>query len=109
MSKIALEGNASGTGTFTVAAPNTNTNYTITLPTSTGTLLTTGNTAENVQFGSLGVGTGASGTTGEIRATNNVTAYYSSDRKFKENIKPIEGAIDKVMAIGGNTFDWTDA
>lgn len=41
MSKIALEGNASGTGTFTVAAPNTNTNYTITLPESSGTLATT--------------------------------------------------------------------
>ena len=41
MSKIALEGNASGTGTFTLAAPNTNTNYTITLPQSSGTLATT--------------------------------------------------------------------
>jgi len=42
MSKIALEGNASGTGTFTIAGPNTNTNYTITLPQETGTLVTTG-------------------------------------------------------------------
>ena len=67
------------------------------------------NTASSVQFGSFGVGTAASGTTGEIRATNNVTAFYSSDRKFKENIKPIEGALDKVMSIGGKTFDWTDA
>lgn len=41
MSKIALEGNASGTGTFTIAAPNTNTNYSITLPESSGTLATT--------------------------------------------------------------------
>ena len=67
------------------------------------------NTSSSVQFGSFGVGTAASGTGGEIRATNNVTAFYSSDRKFKENIKPIEGALDKVMAIGGKTFDWTDA
>lgn len=65
-------------------------------------------TTANVQFGSLGVGTAASGTTGEIRATNNVTAYYSSDRKFKENIQPIVNALDKVVAIGGKTFDWTD-
>ena len=41
MSKIALEGNASGTGTFTVAAPNTNSNFTLTLPESSGTLATT--------------------------------------------------------------------
>jgi len=66
------------------------------------------NTASNVQFGSFGVGTAASGTTGEIRATNNVTAFYSSDRKFKENIKPIEGALEKVVAIDGKTFDWTE-
>jgi len=66
------------------------------------------NTASNVQFGSFGVGTAASGTTGEIRATNNVTAFYSSDRKFKENIKPISNAVETVSAIGGVMFDWTD-
>jgi len=63
----------------------------------------------NVYSGSLGVGTAASGTTGEIRATNNITAYYSSDAKFKENIKPIPNALDAVDAIGGKLFDWTDA
>jgi hypothetical protein len=62
-----------------------------------------------VQFGSFGVGTAASGTTGEIRATNNVTAYYSSDKQFKENVQPIQNATKKVAAIGGKTFDWTDA
>jgi hypothetical protein len=59
-------------------------------------------------MGSLGVGVAASGTTGEIRATNNITAFYTSDRKFKENIKPIENALDKVIEIGGKTFDWSD-
>jgi hypothetical protein len=39
MSKIALSGNASGTGTLTIAAPNTNTDRTLTLPDSTGTIL----------------------------------------------------------------------
>jgi len=65
-------------------------------------------TSANVQFGSLGVGTAASGTTGEIRATNNITAYYSSDQKFKENVQQIENALEKVMSIGGKTFDWTE-
>ena len=41
MSKIALSGNASGTGTFTVASPNSNTDRTLTLPDATGTILTT--------------------------------------------------------------------
>lgn len=65
-------------------------------------------TASNVQFSSLGVGTAASGTAGEIRATNNVTAYYTSDIKFKENIRTIPNALTTVLAIGGKLFDWTD-
>lgn len=44
MSKIALSGNASGTGTLTVAAPNTNSDYTLTLPVETGTVTTSGST-----------------------------------------------------------------
>ena len=65
-------------------------------------------TSNDVQFDSFGVGTAASGTTGEIRATNNITAYYSSDKKFKENVQDIDNALNKVDAIGGKTFDWTD-
>lgn len=65
-------------------------------------------TASSTQLGSLGVGTTASGTTGEIRATNNVTAYYSSDRRLKENIRDIPSAVNAVEAIGGKLFDWTD-
>lgn len=65
-------------------------------------------TNDDVRFNSLGVGTSGSGTTGEIRATNNVTAYYSSDERLKENIKDIEAATDKVLAIGGKTFEWKD-
>jgi hypothetical protein len=41
MSKVAIQGNASGTGVFTIAAPNTNTDRTLTLPDEAGTVLTT--------------------------------------------------------------------
>jgi len=40
MSKLALKGNASGTGTFTLEAPNSNTDRTLTLPDEAGTVLT---------------------------------------------------------------------
>jgi hypothetical protein len=40
MSKVKIQGNASGTGIFTVAAPATNTDRTITLPDSAGVILT---------------------------------------------------------------------
>jgi hypothetical protein len=62
----------------------------------------------SVVTSSLGVGTPASGVTGEIRAANNVTAYFSSDKKFKENVQTISDALSKVESIGGKTFDWTD-
>jgi hypothetical protein len=41
MSKVKIEGNASGTGTLTIAAPNTNIDRTLTLPDGAGELLTT--------------------------------------------------------------------
>ena len=41
MSKIALSGNASGTGTFTLASPNSNSDRTLNLPDESGTLLST--------------------------------------------------------------------
>jgi hypothetical protein len=58
--------------------------------------------------GALGVGTAASGTNGEIRATNEVTAYYSSDINLKTNIVPIENALDKLKQVSGVMFDWKD-
>ena len=65
-------------------------------------------TGDDVQFDSLGIGTAASGTTGEIRATNDITAYYSSDERLKENVVQLEGALDKVKAMRGVTFDWKE-
>ena len=60
-------------------------------------------TSSNVQFNSLGVGTAGSATTGEIRATNEITAYYS-DRRLKENVKVIDNAVDKVLLLNGITY-----
>ena len=55
-------------------------------------------TSSNVQFNSLGVGTAGSATAGEIRATNNITAYYS-DERLKTKIGDIEDPLSKVHAI----------
>jgi hypothetical protein len=52
MSKIALSGNASGTGTLTIVAPNTNTDRTLNLPDSAGTLATAESTL--TQFSASG-------------------------------------------------------
>jgi hypothetical protein len=67
------------------------------------------NTGASVQFGSFGVGTAASGTTGEIRATNEVTAYYSSDERLKENIVVIDDALGKLKQVRGVMYDWKNS
>jgi hypothetical protein len=93
-----LSGNAS-TATSATSATSATTATTATTANAT-------NTANNFQMNSLGVGTAGSGTAGEIRATNNVTAYYSSDIKFKENVRNIPNAAATAAAIGGKLFDW---
>jgi len=44
MSKVKIEGNASGTGTLTISAPNTNTDRSLTLPDTAGEVLVTDGT-----------------------------------------------------------------
>jgi hypothetical protein len=101
---VVVNGGALGT-------PSSGTLTNCTFPTlnqnTTGSAATFTSTSQNSQFNSLGVGTAGSATAGEIRATNNVTAYYTSDIKFKENIQPITGAGEIIRAIGGDYFDWT--
>lgn len=60
-------------------------------------------TAANIQFGSLGIGTAASGTSGEIRASNQITSFFS-DERLKENIESISDALKKVISLRGVTY-----
>jgi hypothetical protein len=47
---------------------------------------------------------------GDLTVKGDVIAYGSpSDKKYKENIKPIESALDKAMQLQGVTFDWKDS
>jgi len=61
-----------------------------------------------VTSGALGVNIDPSTTDGRIDATNDVVAYSTSDKRLKENIKPIKNALDKVMNISGVSFDWKE-
>jgi len=46
--------------------------------------------------------------TGQLRVTDDITAFYSSDSRLKDNITKISDPLDKVLSISGNTFDWND-
>jgi hypothetical protein len=51
--------------------------------------------------------TGALTVSGNITATGEITAYYS-DSRLKTNVSKIDGALGKVMAINGYTYDSSD-
>jgi hypothetical protein len=57
-------------------------------------------TSSNTQVNSLGVGTAASGTAGQIRATGSITSYYSDDR-LKTRTGGIENALQKILSLDG--------
>ena len=57
--------------------------------------------------GALIVGGGV-GINNTLNVGGDVIAFASSDKRLKDNIKPIEGALDKVSKISGNTFDWNE-
>src|SRR5210317_1433197 len=61
-----------------------------------------------INNGALGVNVNASTTDGRIDASNDIVAYSSSDRRWKENIKPIDNALNKILKIGGYEFDWKE-
>ncbi len=57
---------------------------------------------------SLGIGVAASSTTGRLDCSNDVVAFSTSDKRLKENIKPLENSLDKVLKISGVEFDWKE-
>ena len=59
-----------------------------------------------IQTVGLGVGTAPGSTTGLIRATNDVVAFYSSDKRLKDNIETIKSPLEKLDKINGVEFDW---
>lgn len=87
------------TGTFTWPTFNQNTSGTANYANSSGTAasLVTGS---KYQVLGLGVGTAPSGTDGEIRATNNITAFYS-DRRLKDVLGNIQNPLEAVMSLNG--------
>ena len=84
-------------GTITASLTGNATSATSATTASTANAL---NTANNYQVNILGVGTAPSATAGEIRATNNITAYYS-DERLKNFIGKISNALDKVNSLNG--------
>ena len=88
-------------GSSTVYGGISNSSGNILIKSGTSTMLT--GSGSNATFA------GALGVNGAITATGDVTAFGSlSDITLKENIQPIENALDKVSKIRGVTFNYID-
>jgi hypothetical protein len=81
-----LDDNVSVTGTLSV----------------TSTLSVNGNTTLGNDSGDITT------VNGELRVTGDITAFYTSDQRFKDNIQPIENPLAKVLSISGNTYSWNE-
>ena len=60
-------------------------------------------TSDGVKIGYLGE------TDGNLVCMGDITAFASSDERLKDDIVPIPNALDKVLSISGNTFNWNAA
>jgi len=68
----------------------------------------TANTASTNKTTGAMVITGGVGISGALNVGGDITAFSSSDVTLKENITPIQNAVDKVLSISGNTFRWNE-
>jgi hypothetical protein len=120
----ALTGNASTATTLQTARAINGVNFdgsaAITVTAAAGTLsgatLASGVTASSLtSVGTLGTltvsgatATGALTVTGAITATGDITAFFTSDKRHKNNIQTIPNALEKVSKLNGVTWEWND-
>jgi len=45
---------------------------------------------------------------GDVKAEGDVIAFTSSDENLKQNIRPIDGALEKIKHLQGVVFNWND-
>ena len=43
-----------------------------------------------------------------LKVKGDIIAFSSSDKRLKDNIKPIEKPLSKLLGLSGNTFEWND-
>lgn len=91
---------STGSGAVVLASGASFTATSADITTLTGTTVTYSGSG---RVNSLGVGAAATGTAGEIVATNNVTAYYS-DARLKNFQGTIPDALEKVKSLGGYLY-----
>ena len=101
------------------------TNTDISESTSTGALVVSGGvgigstlTADTIISNGVKLGTAHNAITtvdgtaldidGALTVSGDITAFFTSDERLKNNIKAIDNPLEKVISISGNTFTWNE-
>ena len=92
-----------GNGAFQFFDNNWNPKLKVFAGNSDGVTLYHGNKGEKLTT----ISTGCS-ITGELRVSDDITAFYSSDERLKDNVTAIDDPLAKVLSLGGYTFDWNE-
>ena len=66
---------------------------------------TSANTVDDIRLETTATGVKV---TGELQVTDDITAFYSSDERLKDNVTAIDDPLAKVLSLGGYTFDWNE-
>ncbi|MDO8557489.1 MAG: tail fiber domain-containing protein [Candidatus Jorgensenbacteria bacterium] len=82
----------------TTAAANVSNHWTL-----SGSNLYASSTSYSVGIGNTNPGSYKLAVTGNVQAT---AFYYSSDVRMKENIKPLQNSLQKIMQLQGVSFEW---
>jgi hypothetical protein len=58
--------------------------------------------------GAMGLGITPTNTAGRFEASNDIVAYSTSDKRWKNNIVKIDSPLEKISQISGVEFDWIE-
>ena len=58
--------------------------------------------------GALGLNVTPTNTAGRFEASNDIVAYSTSDKRWKNNIVKIDSPLEKISQISGVEFDWIE-
>ena len=76
--------------------------------TASGVITFSNSTSSTSKTNGAVIVTGGVGISGALNVGGDVTAFASSDERFKNLITPIENPNEKIKLLSGNTFVWND-
>ena len=103
-----LSGNASSADLVEVQSESNSATWHNIIFTGTALNATEGGNADCQLRGDQGSAIQFQPSTMNFRVGGDITAFQTSDLRLKDSVKPIEGALSKLLGISGNTFTWTE-